>query len=253
MVKLASPARALRGLAAAAVFVLAACDNSSSTAATGAAPATKTAAPAAATKDWTTVVTATPEGGFRMGNPNAPVKLIEFASLTCPHCKDFHEEAMPTIKAQYIAPGKVSYEFRSFVLNGPDLAASLLARCQGAPTFFNLLNAFFANQESWMAPFMKLSPEDAKRIGALPQDQQIAAIATAGGLDAFMRTRGMPKAKFDQCLADQGAVDTLTKIRNTAVETYKVTGTPAFALDGASLEGVHRWSDLQPKLQAAVK
>ena len=257
---IASPTCALRPLrslvGAAAVLVLAACDNSSSTAATGAAPAAtsaaKSAAPAA-TKDWTTVVAATPEGGFRMGNPDAPVKLIEFASLTCPHCKEFHEEAMATIKAQYIAPGKVSYEYRSFVLNGPDLAASLLARCQGAPTFFNLLNAFYANQESWVAPFMKLSPDEAKRIGALPQDQQIAAIATAGGLDAFMRTRGMPKAKFDQCLSDQGAIDTLTKIRNEAVDKYKVTGTPGFALNGAPLEGVHRWSDLQPKLQAAIK
>ena len=263
MISIASSTRALRPLrslvAAVAVLVLAACDNSSSTAATGSAPAAKSVAPAAksvapaAAKDWTTVVAATPDGGFRMGNPDAPVKLIEFASLTCPHCKEFHEEAMATMKAQYIAPGKLSYEYRSFVLNGPDLAASLLARCQGAPTFFNLLNAFYANQESWVAPFTKLSPEDAKRIGALPQDQQIAAIATAGGLDAFMRTRGMPKAKFDQCLSDQAAVDTLTKIRNEAVDKFKVTGTPGFALNGAPLEGVHRWSDLQPKLQAAIK
>ena len=246
--------RPLRSLAAAAVLVLAACDNSSSTAATGTKTAAATAAaPAAAAKDWTTVVAPTPGGGFRMGNPDAPVKLIEFASLTCPHCKEFHEEAMATLKAQYIAPGKVSYEFRNFVLNGPDIAASLLARCQGAPTFFNLLNAFFANQDSWMAPFMKLSPEEAKRIGALPQDQQIAAIATAGGLDGFMRTRGMPKAKFDQCLSDQAAIETLTKLRNDGIEKYKVTGTPGFALNGAPLEGVHRWADLQPKLQAAVK
>jgi protein-disulfide isomerase len=236
-----------------AVLALAACDNSASDAATG--TKTKAAAPAAATatKDWTTVVAATPEGGFRMGNPNAPVKLLEFASMTCPHCKDFHEEAMPTIKAKYIATGKISYEYRSFVLNGPDFAASMLARCQGPEVFFNLLNAFYANQSVWTEPFTKLTEEDSKRLAALPQDQQIAALAVTGGLDGFMRTRGMPRAKFDQCLTNKAAFDQLTRIRTDAVEKYKLTGTPTFVINGETQADTYNWATLQPKLQAAVK
>jgi len=239
------------------VFALAACDNSASDAATGAksksaAPAAAPAATAAA-KDWTTVVSKTPEGGFRMGNPDAPVKFLEFASLTCPHCKDFHEEAMPTIKAKYIATGKISYEYRNFVLNGPDFAAAMLARCQGPAVFFNLLNAFYANQSVWTEPFTKLTDADTARMNALPQDQQIAALAVTGGLDGFMRTRGMPRTKFDQCLSDKAAFDQLSQIRTDAVEKYKLTGTPTFVIDGVTQEGVYNWATLQPKLQAAVK
>ncbi|MGL4543687.1 MAG: thioredoxin domain-containing protein [Polymorphobacter sp.] len=255
--------KSLRGaIFAASVITLAACDNSASDAATGAKskPATSAAAPAAvptavpaAVKDWTKVVAATPEGGFRMGNPNAPVKFLEFASLTCPHCKDFHEAAMPTIKAQYIATGKISYEFRNFVLNGPDVAASLLARCQGPEVFFNLLNAFFANQTAWVEPFAKMSAADTARLQALPADQQIAALAVTGGLDGFMRTRGMPRAKFDQCLADKAAFNKLTAIRTDAVDTYKLTGTPTFVINGVTQEGVFNWEQLKPKLAAAIK
>lgn len=247
----------MRGLVAAAMVVaLAACDNSASTAATGAKTSTKTAAKAtapAAVKDWTTVMVATPEGGFRMGNPDAQVKLLEFASLTCPHCREFHEDAHAKLKAEYIAGGKVSWEYRNFVLNGPDFAASLLARCQGPQVFFNLLNAFYANQTAWTEPFTKLSEADTKRLSALPQDQQIPALAVAGGLDGFMRTRGMPRAKFDQCLADKAAVEQLTRTRNEAVDKYKLTGTPSFVINGVTQEGVYNWATLEPKLTAALK
>lgn len=244
-----------RVLVAVSVLALAACDNSASDAATAgkAKTATATAAGAPAAKDWTKVMVATPEGGFRMGNPNAPVKFLEFASLTCPHCKDFHEVAMPTIKAQYVATGKVSYEFRNFVLNGPDFAASLLARCQGPEVFFNLLNAFFANQSVWIQPFAKMSEADTQRLQALPPDQQIAALAVAGGLDGFMRTRGMPRAKFDQCLNDKAARDKLTAMRADAVERYQLTGTPTFVINGVTQADAHNWEQLQPKLAAAVK
>ena len=125
---------------------------------TDATAATPAAAPVSATapagQDWTQVVAATPEGGFRMGNPDAKVKLVEFASLTCPHCREFHEAALSTIKSKYVASGNVSYEFRNFVLNGPDFAASLLARCQGPQPFFGLLNAFFTDQATWTEPFI---------------------------------------------------------------------------------------------------
>jgi protein-disulfide isomerase len=252
----------MRGLIATAmVLALAACDNSASTAATGTKTAAKpttittatTAAPSTATKDWTTVMVATPEGGFRMGNPDAKVKLLEFASLTCPHCKAFHDEAHAKLKATYIAGGKVSYEYRSFVLNGPDFAAALLARCQGPVVFFNLLNAFYANQAAWTEPFTKLTESDSARLKALPADQQIAALADTGGLDDFMRTRGMTKAKFDQCLSDKAAVEQLTKIRNDAVEKYKLTGTPTFVINGETQKDVYSWETLEPKLIAALK
>ena len=221
--------------------------------AAGKSPAGKAAAgKPAAGKPWTEVVAMTPEGGIRMGNPDAKVKLVEFASLTCPHCRDFHEAAMTTLKSKYVASGNVSYEFRNFVLNGPDYAASLLARCQGPGPFFGLLNAFYADQASWVEPFTKLTPDDQKRLQGLPQDRQIAALAEAGKLDAYVRTRGIPKARFDQCLIDPAAVKTLADLRTQATETYKLTGTPGFVINGVTQAETYDWKTLEPKLQAAL-
>lgn len=218
-----------------------------------AAPAaTTTAAAAMPGKDWTAVTAATPDGGFRIGNPDAKIKLVEFASLTCPHCSDFHAAAFETIKSKYVATGNVSYEFRNFVLNGPDYAASMLARCQGAEPFFGMLNAFFTDQKAWTAPFATLSEADSKRLGALPQDQQIAGLAAAGKLDEYVRTRGIPRAKFDACLADKAALDQLLALRTQATDTYKLTGTPGFIINGVTQEGVFDWATLEPKLVAAL-
>jgi protein-disulfide isomerase len=212
-----------------------------------------TTAAAPSSTDWTAVTAATPEGGFRIGNPDAKVKLVEFASLTCPHCSDFHAAAFETIKSKYVATGNVSYEFRNFVLNGPDYAASMLARCQGAEPFFGLLNAFFTDQRVWTEAFQGISEEEGKRLATLPQDQQIAALAVAGKLDEYVRTRGIPRAKFDACLADKAALDQLLALRNQATDKYKLTGTPGFIINEVPQEGAFDWATLEPKLIAALK
>jgi protein-disulfide isomerase len=216
----------------------------------GATADTSVAAPAGT--DWRQVTAATPEGGFRLGNPDAKVKLVEFASLTCPHCREFHEAGMATIRDKYVASGNVSYEFRNFVLNGPDYAASMLARCTGPEAFFGLLGAFFTDQVAWTEPFTKLTPADNQRLSALPEDQQIKALAELGQLDAYVRARGIPRAKFEQCLADKAALDQLAKLRTQATEEYKLTGTPGFIINGVTQEGVYSWADLEPKLKAAL-
>lgn len=252
------PGRPARSFAYASLLFIAACDNNApSDAATpkadSAAPAATATSNTAATKDWTAVLAATPEGGFRMGNPDAPVKLIEFASLTCPHCRDFHKAAMPKLKGDYIKSGQVSYELRNFVLNGPDFAATLLARCQGPAAFFKLVDTFFEQQDSWTAPFAKLTEADQQRLQALPQNQQIAGLADAGGLDDFMRTRGLPKAKFNQCLTNEAEIAKLSAIRNEAISKYQLTGTPSFVINGETQKDVFDWASLEPKIQEALR
>lgn len=240
-----------------AVAVLSACGQESSEAAGNKADsAPKAAAPdgaPAAKSNWVETVAATPDGGFSIGNPDAPVKLVEFASLTCPHCRDFHEMAMPTIKGQYIATGKVYYEFRNFVLNPADYGATMLARCQGPGAFFGLTDAFFKNQQTWIEPFTKLTEAQTASLQSMSPDDQVVTYAKLGGLDGFVRARGIPEAKFRACLTDAGQRGQLEAIRKAAVEQYKVTGTPAFALNGKGLEGVHSWADLEPLLKDAVK
>ncbi len=220
------------------------------------APATrlKVAAPSRpAMSNWVETYAATPEGGFRRGNPAARVKLVEYGSLTCTHCRAFHGEAMRSLLGKYVASGKLSYEYRSFVLNGPDMGAALVARCSGnAKSFFSALNSFYPDQPQWTQPFTTLSEDDRTRMTALPADKQIAALAVTGKLDSYAATLGMSRARFDTCVGDKAQADRLIEIRQAAVETYKVTGTPGFILNGQYLDDVFDWAALEPKLQAAL-
>src|SRR5438045_6978532 len=99
---------------------------------------------------WADVANAT-SAGFMMGNPNAKVKLVEIGSLSCPHCKAFDDEGVPTLIENYVKPGKVSWEFRTYVIHGPlDMAANLLVRCNGPKTFFPLARALYKDQNVWI-------------------------------------------------------------------------------------------------------
>ncbi len=188
-----------------------------------------------------------------MGNPDARVKLLEFASLTCPHCADFHESAAATIRDKYVASGNVSYEYRNFVLNGADYGATILSRCQGAGAFFGLLDAFYKDQKGWTEPFSRITKADQQALGTMPEDKAVARLAELGGLADYVKLRGIPRAKFDQCLADPAQMKAVSDLRNQAVNEFKLTGTPGFIINGVVQEGVFTWADLEPKLQAALR
>lgn len=209
--------------------------------------------PAAAKSDWLANIVATPEGGFRIGNPAARVKLIEYGSLTCSHCAHFHADSNAALRANLIATGKVSFEFRNFVLNGPDFAAALLARCQGPKAFFPMVDSFFTKQSAWTEPFARQTDVDAARLAALPPEKRIPAMAEIGKLDSFVAPLGISRARFDACLIDKTANDQLLMMRKDAVETWKLTGTPGFIINGRTQEGVMTWEALEPLLQAALR
>lgn len=230
----------------AATLGLAACDSGTSTA----APAAKTGAGKAATADWTRTVVQTPEGGFRMGNPDAKVKLVEFASLTCSHCRDFHKES-GTLKTNYIKSGQVSLEYRPFMLNIYDFAATKLAICEGPERFFTWTNELYGNAEAWITPFTKLTEADINPLRSLPPAEQIKGLAQAGKLNEFAKARGLPGAKFDACMADAASFEALTKRQQAAVDTYQVQGTPTFLLNGKKIEGT-TWAQIEPQIKSAL-
>ena len=204
--------------------------------------------------NWAETFAATPDGGFRRGNPAARIKLIEYGSLTCPHCSAFHGEAMRKLLGTYVASGNVSYEYRSFVLNGPDYAAALVARCSGdAKRFFAALDSFYPDQPQWTAPFIGISEADGKAIASQPPEKQVAALALVGKLDVYAAKLGMTRPRFDACVGDKAAADRLIEIRKIAVDKYKVTGTPGFIINGVYQENVFDWRSLEPNLQAALK
>jgi protein-disulfide isomerase len=211
------------------------------------------AAPAAAATNWADTIADTPEGGILIGNPAAKVKLIEFASYTCSHCKNFNEVGVPALKAKYIASGKVSLEHRSFVRNGPDFAASLLVNCQKPRPALAMIDAMFAEQDKWVQPFTTVAPADSQALSLLPPEKQPARIAELAGLDGWAAKRGLPLATGRACLADKAAQDRLLAIRAEAIDKYKLAGTPHFVMNGKSVEGVSDWAGLEPLLQAALK
>src|SRR4029078_5088510 len=117
-----------------ALVAVAGCNSKQGDAATNAVVDAKRVPPPKG-GDWSTIVSATPQGGFLMGNPNAKLKLIEDGSLTCPHCREFDEKGSPPLIANYVKTGIVSWEFRNYVRDAFDLTASLVARCNGAKSF----------------------------------------------------------------------------------------------------------------------
>ena len=214
------------------------------------APLEKIAAP---NGDWSQVVNQSPEGGMVMGNPNAPVKLVEFGSMTCSHCAAFSEEGAPTLVEKYVKSGQVSFEFRNFVRDAPDIAASLIARCNGPSAFFPLTDQLFAAQKDWYGAVASMPREQQAQLQSLPPVQQVAAVAQVGGLDQFARTRGIPAAKAQACLSDQAALQSLVDRSQQAGEQYQIPGTPAFLINGRLVEEAADWKALEPKLQAALR
>lgn len=218
---------------------------------TDAATAKDTASASAAESNWVRTLARTEAGGYLMGNPDAPVKLIEYASLTCSHCADFHETAMAELKGKYIATGEVSYELRNFFLNPADIAATLLARCSTPEAFFALTDAFFERQQSWLEPFTKVEQAQLDRLQTLPPNEAMAEYAELGNLGQFVQARGIPASKVRACLTDQEELNTLDQIRQTGIQEHEVTGTPSFVLDGEPVP-FRGWSDLKSKLDDAV-
>jgi protein-disulfide isomerase len=201
--------------------------------------------------DWTQIVTQTPEGGFRMGNPNAPVKLIEYASITCPACAAFSQEAHEPLKQQYVRGGQVSFEFRNFVLNEPDLLASMAARCQGPEPFFHLVEQLFAEQGQWIEGFSQIDQSQAQQIQSLPPAQRRVAFAKAANLDQFFRRRGMPEARFDACVADDQAAERIAQIIQLGTD-QGVGGTPTFFINGQRVDGSN-WASVQQAIRGALR
>lgn len=218
----------------------------------GAALAAAPAPPAAAQQaqaDWTRTVAATPEGGYRIGNPDAPVKVIEFVSLTCPHCAHFSAEAMPELVGEHVKSGRVSFELRNYFLNGIDLVASLVSRCAAPDDYFALSAAILAEQPDWVGRIQALGPEAREEIGALGPMAGMVRVAREAGLDAIAARHGVGADALAACLADPDRAETLVLMQQAAERDFGVDSTPSFAVNGRLVPGVHDWSALEPLLE----
>ena len=174
-------------------------------------------------------VAGTYTGEIVIGKADAPVTIIEYASMTCPHCANFHNKVLPLIKQKYIDTGKVKLAFREFPLDGVALRASMLARCGGKAKVVPFLDILFTQQMDWAA--------SADPMGALNR------IAKLGG---------MSQTAFDSCLADEELMKQLVQSRQEGMEKHNVQGTPSFIIDGKTHDGDMEIEDFDKLLQPLI-
>lgn len=206
---------------------------------------------AAPAPNWNNTVGQTATG-YRLGNPDAKVKLIEFISYTCPHCAHFHTEAEDAIRVGYVAPGKMSVEVRPLLRNVIDLTALMMTTCGPKGKFFLNHNAILRSQSKWIATLQKAGPAMQKRWESGTPAARRRAIATDFGFYAIMAGRGYERIALDTCLADDKKAKRLAELSEAGAKEFEVESTPSFVLDGALLAGTHSWDELRPQLAARM-
>jgi len=206
---------------------------------------------AAPNGDWSQTVVKTPEGGYRMGNPEAPVKLIEYGSLSCPHCAEFEEQGGPALRDNYVKSGQVSWEFRTYLLFPTDPGVSLLLNCQSESAFFPAVEQLYKDQRNWLGKIQELPQDQLQALGTMPPAQSAGIVARAAGLDEFFRQRGMPSAQIQACLSDPAGLEKIADIKRKGDE-MGVNGTPSFFINGKFLENTASWAALEPEIRAAI-
>ncbi|RKF21015.1 protein-disulfide isomerase [Altericroceibacterium spongiae] len=206
------------------------------------------AIPAPEGQSWLETTTTTPEDGYVLGNPDAPIKLMEYASLTCPHCADFAEEASGPL-TKYIESGVVSYELRNQIHDPLDLTMSMLVRCGSDESFHPLAEQVWANLEQIVTSAQSNSDALNNAIKA-DADTRYQKIAEAAGLIDFFAARGISRDQAMQCLADSDEAETIVTDSETQSDKLDVTGTPTFFLNGRKLDS-NSWAQIEPALQKA--
>ena len=209
-----------------------------------AAPAPHAPAPV----NWLAVVAKTP-AGVRLGNPDAPVKLVEYGSRTCPICGAFYADGAAALKSRYIATGKVSWEFRDFPVHPQDIAVSMLGMCVSTPNFFKVLDQMYVRQNEFNARAGALSEARWQQLQAMPPAQSFRALNDDLGYTALLKQNGMTEARIQQCLGDPAALKAFGD-RIEAGVRLGVKGTPTFFINGQHLSAF-TWARLEPVLKTA--
>lgn len=161
-----------------------------------------------------------------LGSPDAPVEVIEYASLTCHHCATFHNEVLPQVKKEFIDTGKVRIVYRDFPLDRVGLEAATMARCLPPERYFPVLSLLFAKQEDWSHAKDPIEP--LARVGALA---------------------GLSRQAYDACRADKALQDSIVQSRYEGEQKHGVDSTPSFVIDGNTLKGVLRFEEFKKTVE----
>ena len=167
---------------------------------------------------WADSDLAPPQGLYEdehiLGDKAAPITIIEYSSLTCPHCASFHDRTLPELEEKWITPGKVNLAYRHFPLDRVALAAALISDCLPEGRFFKFVELLFAKQSSW----------------ARSQD-------VLGELRKFAKFAGMSDEAFDACLRDQEALNRIQERQVAGRDAFEISATPTFMVGEQKIQG----------------
>ena len=170
-----------------------------------------------------------PLGDMSLGQENAPVTIIEYASMTCPHCAHFHETTYPELKKKYIDTGKVRFIFREFPLDQLAAAAFMLARCGSKDRYFPMIETLFQQQKDWVVQ-RPLQP-----------------------LMAIAKQAGLSEQAFNECLKNQQVLDGIEEVRQRAAQKFNVQSTPTFFINGKLFRGTVTMAELEKEMAPYLK
>lgn len=234
--------------AATAALALASCGGGDTASAPSGEPIAKVAAPAG--KAWTDVVSKTEAGGYKMGNPEAKLQLIEYGAITCPGCAQFAAQSTEELN-ELVNTGVVAFEFRPFLVHGiQDIPGFLLAQCSGPEAFFPLIDQLFADQQNWLGKLSTVTEADQQAMQKMSPPQMSTLLGTKMGLIEFVKSRGISEDQAKSCLADKASIDALIALTEKGTKDDGVSGTPFFMLNGAKLDG-GSWNVVKGKLVEA--
>lgn len=165
-----------------------------------------------------------------MGSASAPITIIEYASLTCPHCAAFSTGTMPKLRSEYIDKGLVKFIYRDFPLDGAAVRAAMVARCAGPERFFAFVDVFFAQQGGWL--------RTARTIDQAVQN-----------LKPLARLGGMSEGDFDACVKNTEVETAVLTQRQKGEREWKVDATPTLIVNGKKYEGPHEFDDFDKFLR----
>ena len=172
------------------------------------------------------LLVAGPLGDKALGDDNAPVTIVEYASMTCGHCGNFHRNTWAALKEKYIDTGKVRFIFREFPLDNSAFAVAMLARCAPADRFFTIIDLYFSTQDAWLQS----------------QDRYNALLDLA-------KQAGFSKESFDACLANQALFEGLDEVKNRGARKFGITGTPTFFINGTKAVGALSLEEMETHIQ----
>ena len=203
----------------------------------------------AAAQDWTRLAVRTPQGGVRIGNPAAPVKLIEYGSITCPHCAAFANQGGTAGLYRLVRTGRLSWEYRPYMIFPTDPGVFAALGCVAPGQFFGAVEQLYATQQSWASRAMGYIEANRTQLGGMAPAQQSASIFRSTQLDGFFRARGLAPAQLNACIGNVANLRRVAQITREGAQRYGVPGTPTFFINGTQAPGrIEFFSQLEPLL-----